>query len=174
MMIFRRLGIGISFVFLVAAVSAAGPLTDQLPGSQKQTLNVQFRAPVDLMACVNCAKLDVRIFSLPGDGCLHCDDLATYLDTYAFLDPDLYVKNLGNLPSNPGTVTLEWYDLVNKGPATVTVAIPAVAVGTWEAVPIPNTHIIFKKEEGVKLTINYSDSAGTRHRVRTAKKCPDN
>ncbi len=157
-------------VFLLAG--AAGGLGDQSPAKQKVDLKVRF--PPDVIACLNCAKLNVRIFSLPGDGCLHCSDLATYLGVYAFIDPDLYVENNGNLPSNPGTVTLQWYDLVGKGPATVTVPLPGIAVGAWEAVAIPNTHIMFLAAEGVKLTINYSDSAGSRHRVRTVKKCPDN
>ncbi len=174
MITFRKLGIGVSLVLFVAAATFAVPRTDQVPTKPKQALNIQFRPIVDLLVCTNCARLDVRIFSLPGDGCLHCADLATYLDTFAFLDPDLYIKNDGTLPSNPGTVRLEWYDLVNKGPANVTVAIPAVAVGAWEAVAIPNTHIIFKKEEGVRVTIDYSDAAGARHKVRTVRKCPDN
>ncbi len=170
----RKLGIGVLFGLLAAAGLFAGPAAGQVPPKPKPPLTFEVHAPLDLAYCLNCAKLDVRIFSLPGDGCLHCEDLATYLDTYAFIDPDLYLKNLGTLPSNPGTVTLEWYDLVNKGPAHVTVSIPAVAAGTWEAAPIPNTHIIFKKEEGVKLTISYSDANGARHRVRIVRKCPDN
>ncbi len=174
MMSFLRFSIGIVFASFAAAALAAGPLAGQVPPKPKPPLTFEVHAPLDLAFCVNCARLDVRIFSLPGDGCLHCEDLATYLNTYAFIDPDLYVKNLGTLPSLPGTVTLQWYDLVNKGPATVTVAIPAVAPGAWEAAPIPNTHIIFKKEEGVKLTIAYSDANGARHRVRTVRKCPDN
>lgn len=171
---FGKLAIGVSLVWLVAMGLSAWLPADQSPPKPKQPINFQVRPPVDLSTCLNCARLDIRIFSLPGDGCLHCDDLATYLDTYAFIDPDIYVKNLGTLPSNPGTVTLHWYDLVNKGPADVTVAIPAVPAGEWTAVPIPNTHIIFKKEEGVRLTIDYSDANGSRHRVRTVKKCPDN
>jgi len=173
-MTIRRLAIGISLALLVAAPFSAAASAGQAPVKPKQALNIQFRPFPDLKTCLNCAKLDVRIFSLPGDGCLHCDDLATYLGTYAFIDPDLYIKNLGNLPSNPGTVTLQWYDLVNKGPANVTLSIPAVPVGEWTAVSIPNTHIIFKKEEGVRMTIDYSDTNGARHKVRTVTKCPDN
>jgi hypothetical protein len=173
-MTFRRLGISVSLMFLVAAVFAAGPRTGQVPVKPKQALTVQFRPPTDLKICTNCARLDVRIFSLPGDGCLHCDDLATYLGVYAFIDPDLYVQNQGTLPSNPGTVTLEWYDLVSKNNATVSVAIPAVAPGTWEAVGLPCTHMMFIGTEGIKMTINYSDSAGARSRIRRVRKCPDN
>ena len=174
MMNFRRLGIGVSLMFLVAAVITAGPLTDQVPIKPKQTLKVQFRPPTDLTICTKCARLDIRIFSLPGDGCLHCDDLATYLGVYAFIDPDLYVQNQGTLPSNPGTVTLEWYDLVSKNKTTVSVAIPAVAPGAWEAVGLPFTHMMFIGTEGIRMTINYSDAAGSRSRVRTVRKCPDN
>lgn len=174
MTIYRRLGIGIFLAGFVATAFAAWLPADQAQVKPKQSLKVQFRAPIDLKLCTNCARLDVRIFCLPGDGCLHCNDLATYLGVYAFIDPDLYIENLGNLPSNPGTVLLEWYDLVNKHAASVSVAIPAVSPGTWEAVGLPFTHMMFIGADGIKLTISYSDANGARHRVRTVRKCPDN
>ena len=174
MMHWQRIGIGVFLAGCAAAALRTAPQTGQIQVKPKQKLTVQFLPSPDLKICLNCARLDVRLFSLPGDGCLHCDDLAAYLNTYAFIDPDLYVKNVGNMPSQPGTVTLQWYDLVDKGPASVTLAIPAIAVDAWEAVPIPNTHIMFKADEGVRMTIDYSDANGTRHRVRTVRKCPDN
>jgi len=171
---YRRFGIGVLLACLVATAFAAGVPADQVPVKPKQSFKVQFRPPTDLKLCKNCARLDVRIFCLPGDGCLHCNDLATYLGVYAFIDPDLYIENLGNLPSNPGTVLLEWYDLVNKHAASVSVAIPAVSPGAWEAVGLPFTHMMFIGAEGIKLTISYSDANGARNRVRTVRKCPDN
>jgi hypothetical protein len=174
MMTFQRLGIGVSLMFLVAAVFAAGPLIDQVPVKPKQALKVQFRPPTDLMVCVNCARLDVRIFSLPGDGCIPCEGLSVNLGLFAFFDPDIYIENHGNLASNPGTVAFEWYDLVLKTTKTMSVAIPAVPPGGWEPVGLPCTYMVFLKTDGIKMTIDYSDANGARHRVRTVRKCPDN
>jgi hypothetical protein len=173
MMNFRKLGIGVSLVFLVTAVVAAGFLAGQVPVKPKQTLKVQFRPPVDLAICVNCARLDVRIFSLPGDGCIHCEGMAD-MGLFAFFDPDIYIENRGTLASNPGTVALEYYDLVLKTTKTMSVAIPAVPPGGWEAVGLPCVYMVFLKTDGIKMTINYSDAAGSRSRVRTVRQCPDN
>jgi hypothetical protein len=173
MMNFRKLGIGVSLVFLVTAVIAAGFLTGQVPVKPKQTLKVQFRPPTDLTICTKCARLDVRIFSLPGDGCVHCEGMAE-MGLFAFFDPDIYIENHGTLASNPGTVALEYYDLVLKTTKTMSVAIPAVPPGGWEAVGLPCVYMVFLKTDGIKMTINYSDAAGSRNRVRTVRQCPDN
>jgi len=173
MMTFRRFGIGVSLVFLVAAVFAAGPLKGQVPVKPKQALQVQFRPPTDLTICTNCARLDVRIFSLPGDGCIHCEGMAE-MGLFAYFDPDIYIENHGTFASNPGTVAFEYYDLVLKTTKTMSVAIPAVPPGGWEAVGLPCTYIVFLKTDGVKMTIDYSDAGGARHKVRTVRKCPDN
>jgi hypothetical protein len=170
---FRRLGIGVSLVFFVAAVFAAPAVADQAQAKPKQALQVQFRPPTDLMVCVNCARLDVRIFSLPGDGCIHCEGLAD-MGLFAFFDPDIYVENHGTIASNPGTVALEYYDLVLKTTKTMSVAIPAVPPGGWEPVGLPCVYMVFLKTDGIKMTINYSDANGARHKVRTVRQCPDN
>lgn len=173
MTIYRRLGIGIFLAGFVATTFAAGLPADQAQAKSKQTLKVQFRAPADLMLCTNCARLDVRIFSLPGDGCIHCEGLAD-MGLFSFFDPDLYVENHGTVASNPGTVALEYYDLVLKSAKTMSVAIPGVAPGGWEAVGLPCVYMVFLKTDGIKMTIDYSDANGARHKVRTVRKCPDN
>jgi hypothetical protein len=174
MMPFQRLGVVVFMMVFVASVFAAGPPADQVQVKPKQALKVQFRPPVDLAICVNCARLDVRIFSLPGDGCIPCPGLSDNLGLFAFFDPDVYVENHGNLASNPGTVAFEWYDLVVKTTKTMSVTIPAVPPGGWEAVGLPCTYMVFLKTDGIKMTIDYSDANGARHRVRTVRKCPDN
>ena len=170
---YRRLHIGIFFAFVAATAFAAGVPADQVQAKPKQTLKVKFRPPTDLMICTNCARLDVRIFSLPGDGCIHCDGMAD-MGLFAFFDPDLYVENHGTIASNPGTVAIEYYDLVLKTTKTMSVAIPGVPPGGWESVGLPCVYMVFLKTDGVKMTINYSDANGARNRVRTVRKCPDN
>ena len=153
-------------------VLGMGAPPDQVPIKPKPTFASSLRPPLDLKDCVNCAKLDVRVFSLPGDGCIHCGGLAD-IGLFAFSDPDLYVENKGTLPSLPGTVKLEYYDLVMKSPRSMTVAIPAVPAGGWEAVGLPCVTIVFLKPDGIKMTIDYKDANGVRHRTRTVRECPD-
>lgn len=174
MMNFRRSFIGVSFALLAATALSAVPQANQVPTKPKQALKIQFRPPVDLMVCTNCARLDVRLFSLPGDGCIHCEGLSENLGLFSFFDPDIYIENHGTVASNPGTVAFEYYDLVLKAAKTMSVAIPAVPPGGWEAVGLPCTFIVFLKTDGIKMTIDYSDANGARHKVRTVRKCPDN
>ena len=160
---------------LILAVGLAWSLPDQLKARQQVTaMKAKFpdsaKQPV---FCTNCARLSVNICSLPGYGCPSCSDLADFLGVVAFLDPDYYIENHGNLASNPGTLTVQWYDLVAKGNATRTVAIPAIPVGGGEVVTFTCTGILVLASEGVTLTLDYSDSAGTRHKVRKVTKCPD-
>jgi hypothetical protein len=123
--------------------------------------------------CTNCARLSAHIISLPGYGCPSCEDFVELLGIVAWLDPDYYIVNHGNLASNPGTLTLQWYDLRGKGNATQTIPVPAIPAGGDTVVTVVNTGIVVLESEGVTLTLDYTDSAGTRHVVRKAKKCPD-
>lgn len=174
MMNFRGSLIRVSLGLVAAAALVAWPPAGQVPPKPKPPLTFEVHAPLEPAFCVNCARLDVRIFSLPGDGCIHCEGLSENLGLFSFFDPDLYVENRGTIASNPGTVALEYYDLALKTTKTMSVAIPGVPPGGWEAVGLPCTFIVFLKTDGIKMTIDYSDSHGTRHRIRTVRKCPDN
>jgi hypothetical protein len=123
--------------------------------------------------CTNCARLSAHIICLPGYGCPSCDDFSELLGITAWLDPDYYIVNHGSLASSPGTLTLQWYDLRGKGNATHTIPVPAIPPGGDTVVTYVNTGIVVLESEGVTLTLDYTDSAGTRHVVRKAKKCPD-
>jgi hypothetical protein len=168
--------IGCLFIGL-AIVMAAGSTESQQQQKNVQDLSAIRAKFVDVAKqpafCTNCARLSVHICSLPGYGCPSCTDIADYLGVVAFLDPDYYIHNSGNLASNPGTLTVQWYDLVAKSNITRTVAVPAIPLGGDEIVTFVCTGILVLASEGVTLTLDYTDSAGTRHRVRKATKCPD-
>jgi hypothetical protein len=166
-------------VVVAAAVLAAGMAwgrPEKYKGSQVSAMRAKFssaqaRQPI---FCTNCAKLDVRLCSIPGYGCPSCNDIKDYLGVVAFLDPDLWIVNEGNLASNPGTVSLQWYDLREKTSRNVTIPLPAVPPGGSDAVTFVTAGMLFLAGEGVTMTLDYSDSAGTRHKVRKITKCPDN
>jgi len=103
-----------------------------------------------------------------------CDDIQEFLDVVAILDPDFWIKNHGNLASNPGTLTVQLHDLRGSGLVTTVIPVPAIAAGADTFVTIQTNGLLFKASEGVTLTLDYTDSAGTRHNVRKVTKCPDN
>ena len=168
-----------SRILLVAAViaMAAGAIqgfSDQNKASQITAMRSKFPdAARQALYCTNCARLSVHVCSIPGYGCLGCDILPDGLGVNGYFDPDYYIKNHGILPSNPGTLTVRWYDLVQKAVVTRTVGVPAIPAGGEDFVTFPIAGMLFLVSEGVTLTLDYSDAAGTRHHSRRATKCPD-
>lgn len=170
--VLKVLGRCLTALLLTAAMTASA-WADQVSTSPKQRPNFPIRTPADLALCLNCAKLDVRIFSLPGSGCVPCD-ISQLIPLHMIFDPDLYIENKGTIASLPGTVAIEYYDLVAKSAKNMSVAIPAVQPGSWEAVGLPSAYMVFLGSDGIKMTIDYADANGARHKVRTIRKCPDN
>ena len=163
----------ISLAFALAAGSAWGH-PEQMRAQQPSAMRAKFPDAAKQPAfCTNCSRLSVHICSLPGYGCPSCNDFADWLGVVAFIDPDYYIFNHGNLASNPGTLTVQWYDLVAKSNRTRTIPVPAIPPGADDIVTFVTSGIVFLASEGVTLTLDYSDSAGTRHKVRKVTKCPD-
>jgi hypothetical protein len=163
------------FAAAALAVGAAWGLSDQARARQLSAMGAKFpNAEKQSALCTNCARLSVNICSIPGYGCPPCDDVQEFLEVVAILDPDFWIKNHGNLASNPGTLTVQLHDLRGSGLITTVIPIPAIAAGADTFVTIQTNGLLFKASEGVTLTLDYTDSAGTRHNVRKATKCPDN
>jgi hypothetical protein len=160
---------------LILAVGPAWGLPDQLKAGQQVTaMKAMFPNSVQqALICTNCARLSVNICSIPGYGCAHCDDFYEYLGVVAFFDPDYWIHNYGNLPSNPGTLTVQWYDLVGKVNCARTIPIPSVPAGGEDYVTFSIGGIVVLASEGVTLTLDYSDAVATRHKARKVTKCPD-
>jgi hypothetical protein len=155
-------------------VGAAWGLSDQAKVRQLSMMSAKFpNAEKQFAYCTNCARLSVSICSIPGYGCPSCDDVQEFLDVVTILDPDFWIKNHGNLASNPGTLTVQLHDLRSSGVGATVIPIPAIAAGGDTFVTIQTNGLLFKASEGVTLTLDYSDSAGTRHNVRKVIKCPD-
>jgi len=167
---------GVLFIMGIL-VLAVGTTADQQKQKNIQDISAIRAKFADVVRqpafCINCARLSAHICSLPGYGCPSCSDIADYLGVIAFLDPDYYIHNSGDLASNPGTLTVQWYDLASKSNVTHTVAVPAIPPGGDEVVTFVCSGILVLASEGVTLTLDYSDAAGTRHRVRKVTKCPD-
>ncbi len=165
------------FVFGAIALAAglAWGLSDQPRTQQLSAMRSKFpNAAKQPAFCTNCARLSAHVCSMPGYGCLGCDILQPLFGVNGYFDPGFYIMNHGSLPSNPGTLTVQWYDLAAKANITQTLPVPAIAAGADNYVTIPNAGMLFLASEGVTLTLDYSDAAGTRHLVRKATKCPDN
>jgi len=165
------------FMAVCAVALAAGVVwgsSDQAKRGQLSAMQNKFPSAARQAAfCTNCARLSVHICSIPGYGCLGCNILTDAFNASGFFDPDFYIKNHGTLPSNPGTLTVQWYDLAQKANVTRTVAVPAIPAGGEDFVTIATAGMLFLVSEGVTLTLDYSDAAGPRHKVRKATKCPD-
>jgi hypothetical protein len=127
--------------------------------------------------CANCARLSVNISGYQSNGCPSCDDFEEYFGFTAFLNPDFWIANHGNLASNPGTLTVEWRDPRGNTPIKQVWEVPSIPPG-GETVVTPwitdTDAMLMKAGEGVTLTLDYSDANGTRHNVHKVAKCPDN
>ena len=163
------------FGAIVLSVGLAWSHSDQAKAQQLSAIRSQFpNAARQPAFCTNCARLSAYVSGMPGYACLGCDMLQPLFGVSGYFDPGFYIKNHGNLPSNPGTLTVQWYDLVAKADITRTVAVPAIPAGADNYVTIPDAGMLFLISEGVKITLDYSDAVATRHHVRKATKCPDN
>jgi len=161
-------------VLVLAAGFARGLADQQKTRPQLSAMKAKFPDSArQFPPCINCSRLSVHICSIPGYGCSSCNDFLDYLGVVSYFDPDFWIHNHGDLPSNPGMLTVQWYDLVAKGTLTRTVPIPPIPAGGDDYVTFPIAGIVILGSEGVTLTLDYSDSAGTRHKVRKATKCPD-
>ncbi len=164
-------------VFGAIALSAglAWGHSDQVTTQQLSALRSQFpNAARQPAFCTNCARLSAHVSGMPGYACLGCDMLQPLFGVSGFFDPGFYIKNSGSLASNPGTLTVQWYDLVAKAKITRTVAVPAIPAGADNYVTIPDAGMLFLISEGVKITLEYSDAVAARHMTRKITKCPDN
>ena len=169
---FSRRLLAIAVVALAAGVVLG--FSDQNKASQITAMRTKFPdAARQALPCTNCARLSVHVCSIPGYGCLGCDILKDAFNATGFFDPDFYIKNHGNLPSNPGTLTVQWYDLAQKANVTRSVAVPAIPAGGEDFVTIAMTGMLFLASDGVTLTLDYSDAIGPRHKARKVTKCPD-
>lgn len=161
-------------VFLVTSWAAASAPMDKVQVKPKPAFAANLKPPADLAYCRDCARLNIRFFNTAGRSCFICEDLSEYLGLFVYFDPDLYIENLGTLASLPGTVKIEYYDLARKSPRSMTVAIPAIPAGGWDAVAVPAPDMVFLEADGIKMTIDYTDAHRAHHRTRTIRKCPDN
>jgi hypothetical protein len=165
------------FISLALALPAGSTRGEQKQVSAQELSAIKAKyagsAAKQPIFCTNCARLSAHIISLPGYGCATDADFTDIFGAVGWSDPDYYIANHGNLASNPGTLTVQWYDLVAKSNVTRTTEVPSIPPGGGEVVTFTCTGILVLASEGVTLTLDYTDSAGTRHVVRKAKKCPD-
>jgi hypothetical protein len=178
-MYLRSLPTSFRYLFAIGAIALAVGLawshSDQTTAPQLSAIRSQFpNAAKQPAFCTNCARLSAHVSGMPGYACLDCDVLQPLFGVSGYFDPGFYIKNHGNLPSNPGTLTVQWYDLVAKANITRTVAVPAIPAGADNYVTIPDAGMLFLISEGVKVTLDYSDAVAARHHTRKATKCPDN
>ena len=173
------------FLFIFGAIALATGLVwglsdqAQAPARARQFSTISGKFPNAARQpafCTNCARLSVNIDSYQTGACPKCDDFKEYFGLIAYLNPDFWIANHGTLASNPGTLTVEWQDPRRATPSHQVWEVPSIPPGGETIVTpyITNTDaMLMKADEGVTLTLDYSDANGTRHSVRRVTKCPD-